>query len=678
METKVKVVAIVQARMGSTRLPGKVLKKLTEKSVIEILLVRLSKSKLIDEIHVATTNNEADDVLCAAVKRLGYGVVRGSEIDVLGRFWDAAKFTSGDIFVRITGDCPLVDPKLVDKAINLFLTMNVDYLSNIDPPTYPDGLDIEVFTRSSLINAHNKARSDFDREHVTPFIRNGEFRKKNFYNSHNTSNLRLTLDELSDLKLLRVIFKHFEPNIHFSFEQVETYLLSNPDLMEINKTHKRNEGAEMGSGQKLWKRAKNVIPGGNMLLSKRSEMHLPELWPSYFSKTKGCLIWDLDGNKLIDTYYMGVGTNILGYSHPDIDNSVKGVISSGNMSTLNAPEEVWLAEKLLEINPWAGGVRFARSGGEANAIAIRIARALSGKDGVAVCGYHGWHDWYLSANLGFNDKLADHLLPGLSTLGVPKSLRGVVHPFEYNDFESLSELVSTHEIGVIKMEVMRSTAPKDNFLQKIRELCNKKGIVLVFDECTSGFRETFGGLHIKYGIQPDIAVFGKSLGNGYAVSAVVGRNDVMQMAQMTFISSTFWTERIGSAAGLKTLEVMETIKPWATITETGEKVREIWRRLSKANDLEISIGGLPAISTFSFQSENTLKYKTLITQEMLKKGFLAGTAFYACTAHSDEILEEYEKNLSPIFKQIKDCEEGRNINSLLDTEVCHSGFKRLN
>ena len=673
-----KIVAIVQARMGSTRLPGKVLKKIVGIPALEILLARLSRSELISEICVATSHNTENDQLCNAIEEIGYRVIRGSETDVLQRFWDAAAATSADIIVRITGDCPMIDPSLVDEAVQIFLNSDADYVSNVDPPTFPDGLDIEVFSMQALSIARLSATSDYDREHVTPFILNGNFKRINLKNAIDTSELRLTLDEPDDLDLLRKVFEHFQPNLYFNFQKVEKFLHENPNLKKINEKIKRNEGAEMGSGQKLWKRAKKVIPGGNMLLSKRAEMHLPEQWPSYFSKTDGCYVWDLDGNKFVDTYYMGVGTNILGYSHPIVDQAVKKVISMGNMSTLNAPEEVWLAERLLEINPWAGGVRFARSGGEANAISVRIARAMSGKEGVAVCGYHGWHDWYLSANLGTDDSLAGHLLPGLSTAGVPTSLRGVVHPFDYNDFENLAQLVRKKNIGVIKMEVMRTFEPSDNFLTKVRRLCDEHGIVLVFDECTSGFRETFGGLHIKYGVQPDIAVFGKTLGNGYAVSAVVGRSDVMQMAQTTFISSTFWTERIGSAAGLKTLEVMEQEKPWDTISEIGIKVRKIWQNLSDDYDLRISIGGLPAISTFSFQSQDAIKFKTYITQEMLKKGFLAGTAFYACTKHTDQILEQYENNLKPIFEQLKKCEKNKDIDMHLDGEVCHAGFKRLN
>ena len=434
----------------------------------------------------------------------------------------------------------------------------------------------------------------------------------------------------------------------------------------------------MTKSQKMWEKAKKLIPGGNMLLSKRSEMHLPNYWPSYFSRTSGCSVWDMDGKHYFDYYLMGVGTNLLGYSHPEVDSAVMDVIKSGNMSTLNAPEEVLLAEKLIELDPWAGMVRFARSGGEANAIAIRIARAATGRDGVAVCGYHGWHDWYLSANLSDDDQLAGHLLPGLSTNGVPKSLKGNVHPFNYNDFDALEDLVATKSIGVIKMEVIRNFEPSDGFLYKVRQLASKNNIVLIFDECTSGFRECYGGLHKKYEVYPDIAVYGKTLGNGYAVSAVVGREEVMQAAQSTFISSTFWTERIGSAAALKTLEVMDRDKPWEHAIEVGNCVRKIWSETASVHDLKITISGLPALSSYSINSDNSLAYKTLLTQEFLKKGYLAGTIFYACKAHDLDKFDEYSEILDVTFGLIAECEQGRDIKELLDGPICHAGFKRLN
>ena len=307
----------------------------------------------------------------------------------------------------------------------------------------------------------------------------------------------------------------------------------------------------MNSGQKLWEKAKSLIPGGNMLLSKRSEMFLPEMWPSYFSKAKGCHVWDLDGQRFTDMSIMGIGTNTLGYGNELVDNSVKEVILKGNMSSLNCPEEVYLAERLIELHPWANMVRFARSGGEANAIAIRIARAAAGKGKVAICGYHGWHDWYLSVNINTNDGLKEHLLPGLEPNGVPKELEGSVIPFEYNNIEQLKDIIHNNEdIGVIKMEVTRNQGPSNNYLKEVRDLANEKNIVLIFDECTSGFRETFGGIHKKFGVEPDMAVFGKALGNGYAITAVIGKKEVMEAAQSTFISSTFWTERIGPSAAL--------------------------------------------------------------------------------------------------------------------------------
>ena len=433
----------------------------------------------------------------------------------------------------------------------------------------------------------------------------------------------------------------------------------------------------MGKGQKLYSKAKQIVAGGNMLLSKRPEMFLPEQWPSYFSKSKGCEVWDLDGKKYIDTLMMP-GTNSLGYNYAEIDDAVKETINSGNMSTLNAPEEVELTERLVELHPWADMARFARSGGEANSVAIRLARAASGKDNVAFCGYHGWHDWYLASNLSDTKGLDGHLLPGLDPHGVPKNLKDSVYPFEYNNFDKLEELVKTKNIGVIKMEVYRNKEPENNFLHRIRKLANEHNIVLVFDECTSGFRKNYGGLHKLYNVEPDVAMFGKALGNGYAVTAVLGKRDVMQAAEKSFISSTFWTERIGSSAALATLKVMEKEKSWEKITSIGENINKAWMKLSAEYELPILINGLAALTTFTFKSENALAYKTLITQEMLKKGYLAATAVYACTAHTPAIIKEYLENLEPIFRTIKECEEGRDVTKLLEGPIAHNGFKRLN
>lgn len=434
----------------------------------------------------------------------------------------------------------------------------------------------------------------------------------------------------------------------------------------------------MKKGQRLYSRAKSVIPGGGMLLSKRPEMFLPGTWPSYFKKTEGCNVWDLDGNEFIDVSIMGIGTNTLGYSHSEVDSAVVQALKLGNMSSLQCPEEVYLAERLVDLHPWSGMVRFARTGGEVNSIAVRIARAASGKNNVAVCGYHGWHDWYLASNLGDKESLDGHLLPGLDPVGVPRNLQGSTIPFKYNNFEELAKLVNENNVGVIKMEVQRSEPPKDGYLEQVRDLATRKGIVLIFDECTSGFRETYGGLHKKYDIEPDMAIFGKALGNGYAVTAVIGRPEIMEAAQTTFISSTFWTERIGSVAGLATIKVMGEIESWNIITNTGLGIKKRWQEIADKHGVKIQQWGIPALAGFTILSERALAYKTLITQELLKKGYLASNTIYVSTEHTDEVLDGYYFHLENVFGLIKECEMGRDVMSLLDGPICHGGFKRLN
>jgi len=676
-----KIVALVQARMGSTRLPGKVLKSIVNKPMIELLLTRLSQSSKLDQIVVAASEEVQNDKLQSVIESLGYKCTRGSEKDVLNRFYESAKSLKADVIVRITGDCPLVDSMLVDECIQGYQNSKVDYFSNVDPATYPDGLDIEVMSFKAIQRANNETDSEFDREHVTPYIRNSDsFSRSAMQYTEDLSSQRWSVDEPEDLIVVTNVFEHFSPDILFDWKQVLELRKLQPVLFTENQQIKNNEGATMGTGQKLYKRAKKVIPGGNMLLSKRPEMFLPEKWPSYFSRSKGCKVWDLDGQEYIDMSIMGIGTNTLGYGHPEVDEAVIKTIKDGNMATFNCPEEVYLAEKLVDLHPWADMVRFARAGGEINSIAIRIARASTGKDKIAICGYHGWHDWYLSTNLNDDKNLDGHLLPGLQPNGVPRGLTGTTLPFNYNDIDQLEQLIKDNkgEIAAIKMEVSRNEGPKDNYLQKVRDLATENNIILIFDECTSGFRETFGGLHKKYDVEPDMAIFAKALGNGYAISACIGRQEFMQAAQQTFISSTFWTERVGPTAALKTLEVMEREKSWDIITKIGTGISSQWQSLADKYELDINTWGLPALSGYTFNSPNALSYKTLITQEMLKKGYLAANSVYACTEHKQAIVDGYFSELDPIFAIIKECEDGLDVATLLEGPLCHSGFKRLN
>jgi len=674
-----KVVAIIQARMGSIRFPNKVMKRINGIPMIEILFSRLSMAKEINQIVLATSIDSNNLTLINHVKNLGFGYISGSENDVLSRYIQAAETFGGDIVVRITGDCPLVDFRLVDECIRKFKNGHYDYFNNVDPLSFPDGLDIEVVTLDALKISNIESNDINDREHVTSFIRkSNNFKKGTLINCEDKSDHRWTVDEPEDFEVICNVFNHFHPNINFTWHDVLELSINQPTLFKANKFIGRNLGAQLGSGQKLWNRAKKIIPGGNMLLSKRSEMFLPGKWPAYFSKAKGCHVWDLDGIKYTDMSIMGIGTNILGYGNSEVDDAVLETVKNGNMSTLNCPEEVYLAEKLVDLHPWADMVKLARSGGEANAIAVRIARAATGKDKIAICGYHGWHDWYLSANLTTTNSLSGHLLPGLDPKGVPLSLKDTTFPFNYNNYEELENLVLKHDIGIVKMEVTRNKGPENDFLKKVRKLTEDRGIILIFDECTTGFRQTLGGIHKLYDVVPDMAMFGKALGNGYAITAVVGKKEIMDAAQSTFISSTFWTERIGPVAALKTIEIMEKTKSWEKITSTGLEIKRRWGELANKYDLKLNQWGIPALSGFTFDSINSTAYKTLITQEMLKNRFLAANSIYVCVDHSNDIIDEYFELLNPIFNKIKQCEDGEDINKLLDGSICQEGFKRLN
>ena len=676
---KKNITVIVQARLTSSRLPEKVLKKISKKTIIEIIHQRLSRSKFISQIVYAIPKNKKNLKLKNFFKSKKLNYFEGSEENVLDRYYKCVKKYKSDIIVRITADCPLIDPNMLDKCLKIFIKKKIDLLVNYCPPTFPDGLDIGIFNPKTLHQTWKNARSKYDIEHVVPFmLKNKNVKKYNYSSKKDFSSERWTLDTEADFVVIKNIFKRFK-NLNFSWKDVLKNKRKYPEDFSANQYINRNEGINSSAGQKLWRKAINIIPGGTMLFSKNPNLHLPNLWPTYYSKTRGSYIWDLDNKKFLDMYLMGVGTNLLGYNNKKVDKAVKNTVSKGNLSSLNSPEEVKLAEKLVELHPWASMARFTRSGGEANSVAIRIARAATNRTKVAFCGYHGWHDWYLSANLKNKDNLNSHVIEGLPTKGVPKNLTGTSYPFKYNDFDGFYKLIKKNpDIGIVKMEVARNEMPRNNFLEKVREITSKKGIILIFDECTSGFRQTYGGLHKLFKINPDMAIFGKALGNGYAINAIIGKERIMRSAEETFISSTFWTERIGPTAALKTLEEMERIKSWKIVTNKGNWLRKKWLDLAKKNNLKIKLSGIPALSRFEILSNNFNKYRTLIAQEMYKKSILASNTIYVSTAHSKENFLKYFSSLQSVFEIIAKCEDGDKIDYYLDVPEIKKFFKRLN
>jgi glutamate-1-semialdehyde aminotransferase len=435
----------------------------------------------------------------------------------------------------------------------------------------------------------------------------------------------------------------------------------------------------LGISQDLYKKAKGLIPGGTQLLSKRPEMFLPELWPAYYSKAEGCEVWDLDGNKYIDMSYMGIGSCVLGYADAEVNRAVKSAIDNGSMCTLNAPEEVELAELLIKLHPWADMVRYARTGGEAMSVAVRIARAKAGKDIVLFCGYHGWHDWYLSSNLADKKSLDGHLLPGLNPLGVPRSLKGLTFPFGYNDTEGFLKLVNEHKdrVGVVVIESIRNTYPSKEFIETIRQVTSEMDIVLVVDEITAGFRLNNGGAHLLLGFEPDIAVFAKGMSNGFPMAAIIGKKEVMEVAQDTFMSSTYWTDRIGPTAALSTINKFVDCNLGGHLINTGKRVKKAWKSISSDYNIDIDVSGIDPLGHFEFKHEKPLVLKTLFTQSMLEKGYLATNAFYASYAHNGSYLEQYYEALDGTFAIISKAIKENNTEQYLKSTVCHSGFKRL-
>jgi glutamate-1-semialdehyde 2,1-aminomutase len=431
--------------------------------------------------------------------------------------------------------------------------------------------------------------------------------------------------------------------------------------------------------QDLYKHARERIPGGVHLLSKRPEMFAPNQWPPYFREARGCEVWDLDGRHYYDFSINGIGANLLGFADPDVSNAVIRRVRLGSNSTLNPPEEVELADRLCAIHPWADKVKLARTGGELAAVAVRIARSTTDRSAVAICGYHGWADWYLAANLGDNDSLRGHLLPGLDPYGVPGELRGTVYPFAYNDRAALSRIFAEQgkRLAAVVMEPCRGADPEPGFLEFVREETRKAGTLLIFDEITIGWRLHYGGSHLRYNIQPDMAMFAKALGNGHPIAAVIGTAAAMEGAHASFISSSYWTESVGPTAALATLDKMEALKLPALIARQGTRIMEVLKTTAKRHGLPLAVKGFPCAPSLAFEHEQSNLLKTLYIQTMLERGFLAGGLIYVTLAHTDAMIDTFAATLDETFGLMADALRQGDVEKRLKGPPAHTGFKRL-
>ncbi len=431
----------------------------------------------------------------------------------------------------------------------------------------------------------------------------------------------------------------------------------------------------------MQEKAKRLIPGMTQLLAKRPDRFSLGVWPGYYERCSGARVWDLDGNEYLDMSIAGIGANVLGYADPDVDGAVREAVARGVSCSLNCPEEVELAELLVELHPWAQMVRYTRAGGEAMALAVRIARASTGRDKVAICGYHGWHDWYLAANLESDSALNGHHISGLDPRGTPSQLWGTAMPFRYNRLDELEAIVAANgkDLAAVVMEPIRSFQPDPGFIAGVRELADRAGAVLIVDEISAGLRLASGGAHLKVfeGVVPDMAVFSKALGNGYAIGAVIGVARVMEAVQRSFISSTCWTERIGPTAALATLRKHIRLDAATRLVALGESVQQGWARLGRDHCLDLDIGGIPPLSHFSFKGPAPRAMKAYFVQGMLDRGILASTLYYAMFVHTDDDVDAYLRAAGEVFAELRGHVDAGRLEAALRGQPATTGFDRI-
>lgn len=650
MDQKPKVVAIVQARIGSTRLSGKVLAEIVGYPMLWHVVNRVRMAHSVDQVIVATTTEPVDDVVAQFCAESGIECFRGSENNVLDRFYRAAKSYEADVVVRITADCPLIDPQVVDKVVSTYLKGEADYVTNTLRYTYPDGLDTEVFSCAALEVAWREARLPTEREHVTPYIRrSGRFRVQNVENEVDLSarNLRWTVDEAADLEFVRTVFERLgQKGRPFGLSEILQLVDREPSLLEMNKGLIRNEGyyrslageLPMPQQQRSLKRsyelkakAERLIPSCGQTFSKGPTQFVQGVAPVFLARGEGSHVWDVDGNEYID-YPMSLGPIILGHNYTAITEAVTRQMREGTIFSLPHPLEVEVAEILVETIPCAEMVRFGKNGSDATAGAVRAARAYTGRDIIACCGYHGWQDWYIGTTT--------------RNKGVPRAVQKLTIPFEYNNIESLEGIFAEHpsQVAAVIMEPVGVEEPRGDFLQQVRELTRQEGALLIFDEVITGFRLALGGAQEYFGVVPDLACFGKAMANGYPIAAIVGRRDIMELFDEVFFSFTFGGETLSLAATAATIKELREKKVIGHLWEQGQKLRDGYTVLARQFGVEryTECVGLAPHTVFTFKDEtgtDSLVMKSLFQQECLKRGVLFSGGQNICYSHSDADID---------------------------------------
>ena len=673
---------ILQARMGSSRLPNKVLLPLDQTTVLGFMVERINQSKRISEIVLATTENAVDDLLCDEAEKLGISVFRGDEHDVLSRVHQASLECTADIFVRLTADCPLMDGKLIDQAIDDFFSGSFDYFSNVIERSYPDGLDVEIFSADTLSKAAKECRDAWSREHVTPYMRTGSalqvktgnFKVGHFKSAANFSHLRWTLDTASDYEFFCALAEHKILNL--GWLDIVSLLTQNSDLLMWNRGISGRQ-TEIISGEsnqsnlnftrsvQHLSRALKSIPVGSQTFSKSYLGWVMGQAPIYAKSGSGAIITDIDGNDYID-YMMALLPVNIGYADPFVDSAVVKQLASGNSLSLSGEIELELAEKLVSLIPCAEMVRYGKNGSDATTAAVRLARAYTGRDKIIVCGYHGWQDWYI----GTTEKY----------LGVPESVRDLSLSFPFNDSNALADLLKKHSSGVAALVIEPTGKAFPNLVLKEVSLCNQYGVILVFDEVISGFRIDMGGAQAYYNVTPDLAAFGKAMANGYPISALVGKREIMSKMEDIFFSTTFSGELSSIAAAIATIAKLEATDGVRRMHALGEK---LMNALNEALS-EVGLGDTihytgqawwPRVAFNDLPIEQA-KVLALLRQEYAAQNLLIASGLNLCLAHDNaQIIDQTLKRAKKAFEILSIAIHSPDPSKFIKGEIATSDFE---
>ncbi len=432
-----------------------------------------------------------------------------------------------------------------------------------------------------------------------------------------------------------------------------------PNKIEFNKDY-----PEIRKSDEYYRKALELIPSATQTLAKGPSQNIKGVAPKYLEKGKGSHVWDVDGNEYID-FLMGIGPLSLGYSYDKVDSAIKAQLEKGITFSLMHPLEVELAELINQIVPNAESIRYSKTGADVTSAAIRVARAYTGRDKVLCCGYHGWHDWYISVT----DR----------NKGIPGVIQDMTNTFNYNDINSVIDSIDKETACVI-LEPFVFQAPENNFLQELRKVCTENGIVLIFDEMWTGFRVALGGAQEYFGVDADLACFSKAVANGMPISILTGKKEIMKLLDKeVFFYTTFGGEALSLAAAKATIEELRDQNVPAYLVKQGSKLREGYNKIASELGMNYTkcLGyDCRTIITFDASAGNPLEMKSLVQQEMIKRGILWGGFHNMSFSHSDKDVEYTLKVYKEVLPILKKAVDGNNVAGYLKGEPVEPVFRK--